>query len=791
MQLRTVALILLLTASAFLFPSASAGANTGGTCVQIDQPDGVGGGQRMTVTANIANQFPCTNSGGILSVPAGSSITLNCKQAQFGAATTVLAPDTLTIYLENDNTGFNVNPPTTPIRTVAANACIGTTTTFTIACTTTGAVGGSPAFGIMRLVARQAKVGAPGTYDATSDSANGAWSIIICSFGVTTFGESNPQTTYIGGDTIGVQYQANATAFDSVNIGHANTICGITFNYADDIWTTSVRSRTTTVQGPTNTNWVNGCNMFFEFIFTRTSSVSGFTSVIYAQFSGTLPAGVSQIGASIVFTNPAHTVNRILTPSASPSGCSATLAVINRGQTDSLSCGWHDARGNNVPNNQPVRNFATNDGDRDETCVTHVDGTSGGSGVTSWTATAHADTSCPVTTGAAYHWEMLEYAVGNVGNEAFLWNWGNTTGLFDVSATWHFTNIHDSKTAGGTNVSSFTIGADLQFVQPQGLQDVNNVAKSGIAVSCQRLKPDQSVESTISFGTTDVTGNANEVQTASIAPQGNWKFVCTASSNGNSASFTITFQYVSAFTADQTQAVGWNVTVPVLSNGTVLTNVSVIFRAYDPLTDMPITTFPDDPTDVKLNVECFNSTTQRYSDFLVTRQRMTKNDGAASTSWAWQFYAPAANLSLGCVAFVNANLTARPFLSSEYYILPTVFNGTFYGDGGNLTNISTLTPNQQATVQDMTTFFSTPTTILIPLFLMMAASLFFFMRSENKITSFFFAMIDVVFLFGTVAAKTTFDSIGTIYALLGVLFFAAMTILTLVKAWTAPVAPDG
>lgn len=650
-----------------------------------------GGGQTMVnsaIHADTSSGSTCSQPGSTpKNVNAGSSFTIVCDQLTNLLGT---APNVLTIRLYDDNTGFGTT--TGAFATINANTCIGhndDSISFTAYCTADGTVTGSPRYGFVRLQIEMQQTGV-GAYDVQSDS--NSWGAVRCNPTLTTLSESNSQTTYIGGDTIGVSYASGEAPYDTTNSGNGKITCnGIVNSLSSDFLTTSTRSATTSILGSAQA-WQTGCSLQFVWTETRNSAISGFTSKSWFLFQGTPPSGVTysnggsgeQTVATITATKP---LNRILTPtnsvctSITVNGVSSVIG--NRGETFVVSgCApWKDARGSNVPNNQPASAYFNRANQYRVTSDFPIfNGLFGASG--SFQATSTATTSATVTTNKGYHKYIEEFST-TARNDAVLMNWGNSSGIFDVSSTFLFDGINMTKCAAGTptcaNSTGFTISADLEYAQAKGLRDKAGSIQTGIAITCFRTKPDLTTESSVAMGNSDVNGNSNIVQFSVDPPSGTWQMTCQASSNGNTAIYNVHFFHSSAFTANIQISVLWNVSLPFPPNGTALANISACVREYDQASDTVLRIFPDD--NPRLTVEEYNPVTSLHDIQLIARQSMTAEDGPFSTCYNYPFFIPEKNLTENTAfAYVTVNFTGSPFMGAQGFVLRNNFNGTFYGN---------------------------------------------------------------------------------------------------------------
>jgi hypothetical protein len=239
-----------------------------------------------------------------------------------------------------------------------------------------------------------------------------------------------------------------------------------------------------------------------------------------------------------------------------------------------------------------------------------------------------------------------------------------------VSYAGSFDGVNMTKCGSGVptcaNVSTFTISVDSAYAQAWGLRDSTGSIVAGVTVSCTQLKPDGSTFATITMGATDAHGAAPIQQLTVTSPKGTWSVSCSASWSGNTASYTESFFFASAYTADTALGVKWNVTYET-ANGTYRANVTGILRAYDPTTDDVTATFPDKAP--RCTIVAFDKTTGRYSRTLASRVMMTQSSSTAASFWCLVWLAR--DDLADDFAFVYANVTGSPFVGQAGYSLPT------------------------------------------------------------------------------------------------------------------------
>lgn len=362
--------------------------------------------------------------------------------------------------------------------------------------------------------------------------------------------------------------------------------------------------------------------------------------------------------------------------------CGSISVVVNRGeQTDCHTATVRNARSQLDPG-AFLRTYYRRSAqpDRDTTDVPSCDSTSGtGGSAGAWTCDSTVKTTATATTGLAYVVEVAKW-FGSSRN-TFVVS-ANTSGLYDVSSALTFDGINMTKCAASVptcdNVSAFTIGgSDNEYARAKGVRDQRGSFLSGLAISCQRTRPDSVTQPSVSMGNSDANGDSPVVQFTIEGPVGSWTMTCSTSANGNTASYSVMFFHTSAFTANIQVAVLWNVSK--MRNGTYFANVSACYREFDQGTDSVIRIFPDSPP--KLTVEQYDPATDLHDTLLVSRQIMTQEDTTSATCYRSNFYD--ANLATrDNFAYVAVNLTGSPFLGAEAFVARAAgeFTGNFTGN---------------------------------------------------------------------------------------------------------------
>lgn len=657
-------------------------------------------GSRYWFVTDAADSSPGTASGCSGAAPPlrerapGDSITLVCRTTTTGISPPAAAT-TVTIYAQSDNANSG-SPATSPIWSSSFAGGCGANPTATFYCTSNGLVGGSPRLGLVRFIVEAVKTGA-GSYDVLSDTGSaGAGftegsAVMRCQANATAFtdaqaGFSQP-SVYVGGDVLRSVLTAQVD-YSPASLGSLKLVCAGSSNTAGAVsFTTSTVTIDTTIQGTTSA-WPDDCALAQNVTITRTSAIPSFTppgSVLYVSWNAT-PCGtcgtVLNVGGVTAALNRSLTppLDRTLTTGAFFAG-SCDQRNVNRGDTVAFGCVWKNARTFET-NGRDFRGYATSAGFRDQAAFAHADGSIGGGGSGGWANwTSTATTSALAST--SYHQQVDDFAAGHVGDDNFLFNWGNTTPLvFTVSSTGTFDGINVSKTSGGVNATSFTIGADLEFATVKGLRNATGSFVSGVSVSCQRTRPDQSAEPAVVMGNTDASGNSPEQQFQVVAPAGIWRMTCSAAWSGNNASYQVSFFHVSPFTGNLQAPLLWNATL--LPNGTMLLNMTTCLREYDAASDSVVAVSPDDV--VRLTIFAYNATDDIHDIRLVNRSLMQHEDGASTTATCFRglLYADPLVLQQGVFGYVTMNFTGNPFMGAQAYLYAP--NGNWSGNfTGNFT----------------------------------------------------------------------------------------------------------
>ena len=645
-----------------------------------------------------------------VNLPAGSPVVFTCVLHQGGAAPPQAATS---IVVSGYEAQANVGGGGTPIWSTTLGSC-GTTlnaTTFTEYLTVDGTAGGSPRAGVVRIFVNMIDTNVGQTYNCNSDNAGTQTTPTggTCTGAMNFQGvaRSNPGfsapnvtaaapcaagcRTYEGGDTITSSLTSNASSYLSANRGTTFADNTGTSNQLGSAYSLSIGALTQSVRiiGPSS-NWVADGELSITWKESGGAGLTGFTGLSYWGFTrATVPLGITAPLTGITNAIVWDTLDRVTrthantgTPSVTVNGASSTVG--NRGDTFAVSGeGWVDPRGANIPNNQPLSAWYQKAGDyRVASDFPSQSLTAGAQGAAS--SSIVATSAATVTSGLNYH-KMVEEFDTTARTDAVLLNWGNSSGVLDVSASRQFGAVQESKlNSPFANASAFTIGVDVVYAQAQALTGANGAKVSGVTVTCQETAPNGNSNAPVTMGATDANGNSPIVQMENPAqgPSGPWVVVCSESDSGNSASFSASFFHKSPQNQNIQLLVAWNVTPVLPDNGSAAVNFSASLREWDNATDSVIAIFPDDV--VRVTAFCYNNSDQRFDLPVANRSIMARSDGPTSSEFFNQTWASENVLSSGCFAWVTANFTQTPFLGGEGFTLIQNFTGNFSGNSSGL-----------------------------------------------------------------------------------------------------------
>lgn len=632
---------------------------------------------------------------------AGDSIKFTCTDGTDGGLVPPASPDNVFIYAYWDEVNYQGTPGTNDFFTTTISTTCETppiTSSFTFYCTSDGTASGSARSGRVRFQVQAVRAGVP-AYDLDSDS-DGTTNVpavagtLECQPKVSVFSDGNTAsspTVYVGGDTIRTTITLTGQDGRPATWGTVQIVCNAVSNAdGSPTFTTATHTGDVLLEGPVTT-WNDDCTLYQNLTITRNSALTGLTSTKYVQWNTTgAPAGVAFATVSNKRTAANHTakvLDRTLTPTntctVSVDGTSTT--DVPRGDdVDITNCSpWQNARGTNVANNQPARAWVLrNTTYRITTDFASFDGLFGASGnfpSNNIATTTAIDTS--ENPGFQYH-KMVETFSTTARTDAVLRNWGNTSNLLDVNSHATWTSLRDAKSPAGTNESSFTIGSDQEYLTPLGLRDSATNLVSGATATCTLTNPNGQTQSPVSHGTTSAAGDGTEVLYTPVPPSGEWEATCTGTFNGNTGSYTITFFYVSSFTADKTVVIEWRLVGSTLQIG------AGIHSLKDESTGLEENTF-DDPDDVRYRVmsrSCIGC------DFVVIEEGFL-NQAVPSPVWVKNVSLPGDYQDRWLHVHAWGNFTGQPFLGAEI-IYPTAVGSTMGNFTGNFTgNVTFLEAN--------------------------------------------------------------------------------------------------
>lgn len=714
-------------------PGASAQVASGGTCSGLGTSTGAvpsGTPDRFWLVAPADWQNPQADGGdcrttfpahcpglvcALSEVHAGASLTLKCNEFLDGATVHPVDSTTVTIQGRRDNNDFG-STGGTPIWTQTYTTCpeTGTANSWTVFCTSDGTSGGTPWYGVVRIWVRVVAVVATVTqYDITTEAAPGVGAVHARNVGIYRCNPrptlldagASPLNPWVGGDSIGLRVAVDSMSEIAQTTGFQRLNCAPSPDHDNAAVQlgTGTSTFTTTFQGSAS-DYQTGCTVKSQVVLNRKSAIALYSTTDYAIWDQTSPPSGVTFPSALIASFTSNGLNRIMTPSGT---CTVTetgqlVSVLNRGETGlfgGATCTWANARGEAPPNNAPARawiqraaqwrqtdDFLSSDVLFDSLARVPSSHQARFSGCGAGAPPPGGVGCATVTTGLGYQ-KTVEVFGSTARTDSVLYGWGNSTGRTDVSATYFLgtptptAGITNAKTAGGANVSAFTIGADEQHVSIRDTRNAAGNLKAGAPFSCFRTRPDNVDESSVGVGTTDAGGDTPDFIFSVLAPAGTWTLTCSTTHQGNAVAtgvYRIQFFFVSAFTADKQITLLWNVTANQTNPANLTVNFSMRFAFYDTLSDSVKCSFPDDV--VRAHAFSWNATEARFSDVLVNRTIMTQaqalQGAPASCTWYLVFDAPMRNLSRGAMGYATLNFTGAPFVGSEAYIAQRPVVGT-------------------------------------------------------------------------------------------------------------------
>lgn len=650
-----------------LLPGAAA-TFTQETCAEARQPDSVNSylSWQLKFTGYTCNLDG--TPGTILTVSPGDPFYLVCQHTTIGVPT-ALPATAISLSIVDEAVSFPSNNPTTVRTVVLGGADLSTCTTsgagptspIAFYCTDDGQSGGNPRAGILRLHVRVERAAGLGDYVTSSDvGSNARHGIVDCTNTISAFAEgaSPPTGNYRGGNNIGITIAAGNISYRSGNDMNATVQCdGYTDTRIGSLDVTTTNQSITNILKGARTDYANSCDLRL-YTYPLFSTLEGFTSRRYFTINATTDGALTGDGG--VVNDITRTVNRNL---AVYNACERHLVIgmhpsitaANRGQTIELHCQFRRASdATDVTNNQLARAWITDDGSfsEDIDASDPFDTTFGSQG--SVAATYALKTTAP--TGPHV---MAVQTYGVSRTEAEIYNFGIGNNSIELSSQYFFDNILHAKMANGTdNFTEFAIGLDQAFITPRGLATVNGVLVSGAPTSCERFTPPPVTSfDSKSHGTTDANGDAEEKQYDPSVPRGTWSLTCTATLNGNTAVYTIEFEYTSQFTADT------KITIAYREIGDNL-NFTVVWRQYDPDTDNVTLLAPEGNVTLFFQQETING------DLLyppVLKVQMTKYCPLACA--AWYIEVPKADIitpNRNTIVYAHGNVSGNAYIESTF-----------------------------------------------------------------------------------------------------------------------------
>ncbi len=608
-------------------------------------------------------------------LPSGSSFTLHCSEYVSGAVPPGVAT-TLTLELHIDNTATVIRS-----MTPSGNTCSENPEDITIACTSTGVAGASARYGIVRLVIVAVSTAITNPYNGNSDTGGTNIEALTFSTGIyrcipdlVAMSQSNAQTTYVPGDTIGTSFTADAASYDTTNNGNAWVTCGsVSYNLGSNFPTASAKSNTATIVGSLAL-WQDDCTAIkFGFEFTRNSAVTGFTTVKWAVWTGTPPSGVTFMGG-----NASLATSAILDRTASSSGCTTkvgatVITIANRGEAVKVRCTWKDARAVNVPSSSPVLGFYIRAGnligDTSDFASDSDSSLTSGESEFEISSTTATDTN---STGALDYRNEFRSFTTTARTDAVLLLIGNATGLFDITSKYNLAAIMNSLTSGSpANATQFIVGSSQHFMRVMNLQNGRGerlTISSGF-LSCRRIQPDLVAESFIPMGSTDSQGTSGFIEYVPKAPTGNWTANCqlTTAHQGNTLDYSGYFLYISPLTSNQDIAIFahlWNV------SGSYFLNVTAAGVFWDPTTDSLQRAFADDPN-VRLQPVVQNSSDGIVINWTTPPSTLMTVLSVVNGSYYANVSVPYGNFTAGDIN-VKMNMSGKTFIANRILTYTTL-----------------------------------------------------------------------------------------------------------------------
>lgn len=540
----------------FIIPNADAQAISG-TCSATTAPGAAGasrtwyfgsadlGSSSYTCTTTTHDTLKDVTAGGSGTCPSGATcaITLSCIEGSIGIAPAGATALTLKLYA--DNTAFGSPATATHFWTATptGNSCT-TTKTFTVWCTSDGTSTGSPRHGTVRLVVRAQNTNIGG-YDVNSDAGN--WGTFRCNPRITAYTDGNPSsspTKYQGGDTLRTAITTGSAPYSGASNVRIDVACASSTNTAGSI-TLAASSVTIdlTIKG-TTTAWPDDCSLTQKAIITGTSQISGLTSqALFVWDTGSPPASVTY-PSNVEADHAAKTLDR----TAAASSCTTNRARSGAGLSITLGCTWADPRGAALPNGRLAIGYTHRAATSltDTTDAPSANAAADASSIVSWTVTLSSSATDTNSTPDFDYVESIEtYGASRTAGE--LYNYGTSTGVFDVARTIDVTNLSTYRNVcnGAYPSTVFWIDHHVACTQEGPAQDPLGATITR-ALTFSRTYQGPGGASIASDAEASVTtGTSTPHYTVPKLPAGTWWYNVTVTDglgNSGTRSQTVTFQ---------------------------------------------------------------------------------------------------------------------------------------------------------------------------------------------------------------------------------------------------------
>jgi hypothetical protein len=624
-----------------------------------------------------------TNTVEPLKINSGDSFTVRCSYTNFGSPPP--APTNIDVYAYPDNVQFGNPGGGTPLWSIAfTSTCVSTGATEDVIryCTNNGLVGGSPIYGGIRLVFRARNTGVTsydintdngGTPNAGTDVVTIDQALLSCNPKITTLFDGNTASSpsvYIGGDTFrsGLIVDATYVTGSPTNPVTPSLVCS-SFTATGSVITPTTSQVNTDYSIKGRTEYPDDCLLKQIYTINKKWSVTGKTTLDLFIWDTSSPISGAVYDSNLIARKDTKNLDRTLTPSAPCTFeiSSVTIVVANRFENiDEDGCDWRNGRNARPPNNQLaiVYNNRATQTYTDTTDIASVNEQFSASGNLPTTVTVK--TTATVSTNKLYRKAVDEFGASRT--DAELLNWGVSCSSapcdFDVSATYTDTNIVTSTDSDADPLTrTFISGEDLMYWYVDKLQNSRGAALSGIAISCERKQPDGTSDTVEAMGNTDANGDTTIHNLAVTAPLGVWSLICTASSNGNSYSHTISITHISPFSAD----INWGITVHAhdINRTHILLNITANPKVFDTESDNPVSLFPDG--DVKTSVYIWDIIDNRYEPLYEREILLQSNQELLYLTFVVEKTTLKEEFDEPILVYVYGNLSMKPVMNSVYF----------------------------------------------------------------------------------------------------------------------------